>query len=342
MTGLRPFRVHSSRKCRSGTTRRLAVAVFWLDGRTAPASSTRGMFAVDHWATDLPLVVIARPWWRALRSRALVLAILVACSILSIIPSNAIAQVKSSLTMSPATYAGLVTSAAYPTSNPNCTTPVVQCSNSQGLSAPGTIVVDPPGTSLESGHLTLGTTGPSISVVSTSLSFTNSGWDRGSSLVSGQVDYSVEIVGPQAKVPVLIAVSEVVSASNGWYAGPQDTVASVYLKVTQSGISTIVACASSPGAQCGQQQSISGTYSLSFDANTPITVELGAMAWTYSIDYTGVYSAFIDPTFSIDPSFPEASSYTVLVSPGITQEGALLFADGFEIGDTSAWSHTVP
>jgi hypothetical protein len=247
------------------------------------------------------------------------LAVLASCWLLPLVTSNALAQ------LAPATYNGVVTSTAYPSSNPNCNAPVVSCTNSQPLTAPGTITVNAPGTSLETGQLTYGTLGPSISVSATSSALTSS-WVRGSSRAQGILDYFVEIVGPAGNVPVNIAVSGGVSASNTFYQGlVAGTQAGVSMMVSQSGpaqYGTLVACATDPNdppSGCLGQQSFSGTYSFSFAANTPIAVELNALAWTYSVTYVGTYSAYIDPIFSIDPGFANAGAYTILISPGITQ-----------------------
>lgn len=301
-------------------------------GRIAAPSATRLAAQPGQCASVRRLVPSIR--------HALVRAALVWCSLLALLPTDAIAQARPSRAMSPATYNGSVLSAAYPSSNPDCTSPPVSCSNSQSLTAPGALAVDAPGTSLESSHLTFGIMGPSISVFAASLPLT-SDWVRGLSRAQGVLNYFVEIVGPQASVPVMVTVTGGVSASNGFYGGPlAGTSAAVSVTVTQSGVGTTVACAASPFPEvvCSAQQSISGTYALWFEANTPITVSLNAMAWTYSVGYTGVYSAFVDPMFSVDPSFPTASSYTVLVSPGIIQEGAVVFADGFEDGGVTNWS----
>jgi hypothetical protein len=133
---------------------------------------------------------------------------------------------------------------------------------------------------------------------------------------------------------VNITVNGGVSASNGFYMGLGGTDASVSMKVSQAGspfLGTTVDCANAPNnpsnspSPCFNHQSFSGTYAYTFAANTPIAVELNALAYVFnsadvsSHNYLGTYSAYIDPIFSIDPSFPNASSYTVVISPGITQ-----------------------
>jgi hypothetical protein len=268
------------------------------------------------------------------RSPVLLLAVLAAGSFLAFVPSDAFAQ------LSPPTYYGLVNAAAYPADNPDCSSPPLTCYVSASLTAPGTITLEAPGTPLERGQLTFGNAGPLISVFAESLDL-GSEWDRGRSQAQGAIRYYVEIVGPEATVPVHIAVAGAVGASNGFYPGPiAGTAASVSLSVNGA----YVACAASPFPEtaCSQQQSFYGTYSQSFPANTPITVDLNAFASAYSMGYTGTYSAYLDPVFSVDPAFPNASSYTVVVSPGITQGSALVFANGFEAGDATGWSAASP
>ena len=224
-----------------------------------------------------------------------------------------------------ATYIGSASSTTVLASDPKCTSP---CDHGANLAAPGTISVSSPGPMPNPGQLILKSVGPSITAIATTSPTVTPG-DIGSTKAQAIIDYFVEIVGPAGNVPVTITVSGGVSASNGYYIGTTGgTQAGVSIKVAQTGspfYGTLIACASDPNnpynqpSGCFQRQSISGAYPATFVANKPIAVELNALAYTYSYIYTGTYTAFIDPVFAVDPSFPNAAAYTVVVSPGITQ-----------------------
>lgn len=270
-----------------------------------------------HPAHPLTLVGLVLLWWSAL--------------------SLAAVDVQGQL--SSPTYTGSVSTWAFPSANPNCTTPPQTCASSKSLTTPGTVSTSGPGTPAARAQLTFAASGPSVMALAASLPM-GAEWDRGISRAQGGIDYSVEIVGPPGAVPMLISASGAVSASNGFYMGPiGGTAASVDLTVD----GVMIACAASPfpAVACSAQESFSGVFSRSVAANTPIPVRISALAWTYSLAYTGIYTAYIDPVFSVDPSFPNAASYTVVVSPGVTQSWSLLFGDSFEGGDLITWSTSI-
>lgn len=268
------------------------------------------------------------------RSLSVVGAALLSWSLLSLLPSRVAAQ------LSPPTYTGSVSTWAFPSANPDCSTPPQTCASSKSLTAPGTVSTSGPGTSAARAQLTFAASGPSVMALAASLPM-GLEWDRGISRAQGGIDYVVEIVGPAGTVPMLVTASGAVSASNGFYMGPVGgTAASVELTVD----GVLMACAASPfpAVACSAQESFSGTFSRSVAANTPIPVRVSALAWTYSLAYTGIYTAYVDPVFSVDPAFPGAANYTVVVSAGLTQAWSLLFADSFEGGDFITWSTAAP
>ena len=270
-------------------------------------------------------------WRHFKQSSGPIRAAVASCSLLTLVTSNAFAV------LAPATYNGSILSAAGPVSNTPCTPPGSWCyENGAALAAPGAISASAPGAPLDTSQLAFRAFGPSISVSATTSPATAT-MLGGDSRASGILDYFVEIVGPPGNVSVNITVSGGISAKNGFYLGPGPTAGGVSMKVAQGGspfYGATVDCASAPNnpynstSPCYNHQTFSGTYAYTFAANTPIAVELNAMVDLYNgggadappdYNYLGTFSAYIDPIFSIDPSFPNASSYTVVTSPGITQ-----------------------
>lgn len=138
----------------------------------------------------------------------------------------------------------------------------------------------------------------------------------------GIVAYTLEIVGPVGvSVPVIISgTATVLSGSN---LSAEQILASGFAKYTvfygtSFGVQALDETFSSP-AYCqidsafGIQCTPSGSFSLpdTLDSDTIFGVVLQAAATEPNS------SASIDPTITIDPSFPQASQFSVVASPGV-------------------------
>jgi hypothetical protein len=253
------------------------------------------------------------------------LVVLGSCLLLPLLPA-------SGAPITSATFNGTATGGC---GNINFTTTLCSTGNPKlTLSAPGTVTESSVGpnspNTLAGGAYTSSATisaaGPFLSVSATSnnLTLNNALGPQG----SAQVIYYVEFVGPAGSVPVNVVVSGGVGNTNGWFAGTDihgnplgGDIADSFIEITQAGFNggapLIVACAAEPGFACSKD-SFAGSFQFSLAANTLIQVQLQVDAGVPTL-YAGTYSAFIDPVFSIDPSFAGASNYTLALSPGITQ-----------------------
>jgi MYXO-CTERM domain-containing protein len=133
-----------------------------------------------------------------------------------------------------------------------------------------------------------------------------------------QMDYAIEVTGPASATPVPIFIADDASASSGVNDGSAAFVsvtfngAGNYLLNLQSqnGVLTFPNSPPSSGETNGvyhfvntEQVTLGSTYYLD------IFVEAGAR--NTSAD------AFLDPYIYVDPTFPNADQYSVLLSPGI-------------------------
>jgi hypothetical protein len=186
---------------------------------------------------------------------------------------------------------------------------------------------------------------PSISAVGTG--FVQSGPTNGFAVGSGAADadliYSFEITGPSASVEVLVDASLGVAGSpdrlfqtgsadaafvvDGGALQPiyeelalNDDGYSSYTLRSTTGSSHVVTAY--PADTTSASLSVDGDYLLSTD--TVYTVEIAAEAQGSSGDNAlgiggGIttFSAFVDPTFDIDPGAPNAEDYSIQFSSGI-------------------------
>jgi hypothetical protein len=162
----------------------------------------------------------------------------------------------------------------------------------------------------------VGSTSPNAIVSATAAdSFVSSG---GSATSNGTLSYYIEVVGPQTgiSVPVIFQASAQTTTSNSLYAGASSS-AELHL-----GNGYIAEAASyDGGAEAGFQSSFNVTDEFQLDANSAfMQVEMLVAAGVLSYGQEGGSagaSATLDPYFYIDPSFANASEYSILTSSEI-------------------------
>jgi hypothetical protein len=152
--------------------------------------------------------------------------------------------------------------------------------------------------------------------------------------------YYLEIVGPGSSLaPLVTAGSGSVSSFNGG-------VGYAELFVTTPGIGGSTAVVSTNGktsvpdtdgfkALLPDNSLFSINYTMMFPVNTPIQVLMIASAQSDFELGPSAASAFIDPMFSIDPSFANAGLYSIVTSDGIGNGGGTS-APG--VPEPSAWA----
>jgi len=128
-----------------------------------------------------------------------------------------------------------------------------------------------------------------------------------------ELDYTIEIVGPSGMVPLVAKAS---GDTNSTYASSS----AVDLSLLLPGNDVVFEAASLFGqAEGGFQSSFQASNTYQTAANQPIGVMMLASAGadTNASGNAASASAFVDPYFYIDPSFVNASAYSIEISPGI-------------------------
>lgn len=91
----------------------------------------------------------------------------------------------------------------------------------------------------------------------------------------------------------------------------------------------------------GMQGSVIDSHIWLAQTNVVYTVGLYASQYGQILGYQGggqiSFSSFVDPTFSIASSVPNAGAYSVLVSPGIGNVSAAPEPMGFALGAVGLW-----
>jgi hypothetical protein len=138
----------------------------------------------------------------------------------------------------------------------------------------------------------------------------------GSAYGSADFTYFVEILGPAGPVPLHVNAFGVATSSNGY-----GDSASASLDLGGSGLGGGAGYgyyAQSGGTGYKYYPNFTVNTTLQADANVPISV--AGEVHVYENASGGTASAgfaYVDPYFSIDPSFPNASLYSIVVSPGV-------------------------
>jgi hypothetical protein len=137
------------------------------------------------------------------------------------------------------------------------------------------------------------------------------------------LSYSFEVVGGKAGdiVPLLIATGLFTSDT-----GYADAYASIGVTTSLDSESALY-CSVDPASVPCAATSFSGTISAAATSGTVDTltllVEAGAVLGNNGVTtYPSSASASADPLIYVDPSFAEAATYEILVSPGIGNAGA--------------------
>jgi PEP-CTERM motif len=129
--------------------------------------------------------------------------------------------------------------------------------------------------------------------------------------------YYFAVVGPTALVPVIISSTAVLSATDSYQAGYSLGITGETLHVDN--------CLHAPGYEAG-----CGTHHFtdlrSFQANAIYSV--GMMTAVSSFLGPGTGSAFLDPFFTIDPTFANGGDYSFVFSAGIGNDP---FGDGASV-----------
>ena len=126
-------------------------------------------------------------------------------------------------------------------------------------------------------------------------------------------NYTVEIIGPAGLVPVDVQATG--SATSTTNAG-----SSASLSLSNISNVPILEVASSQGQALGgfvTSLNISNTYEMTADSPFSVQITDEASAGIDPILTASSASASIDPLFFIDPSDPNASEYSILLSPGV-------------------------
>jgi hypothetical protein len=128
------------------------------------------------------------------------------------------------------------------------------------------------------------------------------------------LDYSFEVIGgtPGDQVPILISADLAYGSVNGGYGFSEIIVSTSVIEASET------ICTFGCGAGTGDS-SFSGVLSATAASGTIDTVHLEIEAATQALPLLGGISssASADDFISIDPSFPGASNYSIVVSPGV-------------------------
>jgi hypothetical protein len=120
---------------------------------------------------------------------------------------------------------------------------------------------------------------------------------------SADYTYYFEVEGPSGSVPMLVSA-----------AGQSQTTATAYYSDATFDVQNggVYAVNESADATATTPASFSFKQSVDITANTVQEVDCSAGV---SIGFNGVASAYLDPQISIDPTFPNASEYSLVFSP---------------------------
>ncbi|MGA3188664.1 MAG: hypothetical protein ABSF22_16280 [Bryobacteraceae bacterium] len=129
------------------------------------------------------------------------------------------------------------------------------------------------------------------------------------------LDYSFEVVGgnPGDQVPLLIFSNLYTSIGGDAYAFSEIIVSS-----NSTGLGSVVAC-QSYGGTCPPDAAsdFSGSFGVTVSSGALEDVHLEIEASTNAVLGAATSSASADPLIEINPSFANASDYSILLSPGV-------------------------
>jgi hypothetical protein len=142
---------------------------------------------------------------------------------------------------------------------------------------------------------------------------------------SNHLDYYIRIVGPDAfAVPLIVDSHGSLSSTNLVYGSGSSLLLSVgYQTIANVGASTSgLTVLGGSGSISGPASNLSITQTLSVQSNADIFVHMFVSTTLVgnSVESSG---AFLDPVFSIDPSFVGANNYSIETSAGIGNVSAV-------------------
>jgi hypothetical protein len=166
---------------------------------------------------------------------------------------------------------------------------------------------------------------------------------EGGASASASLEYVFEVVGGSAGdvVPVLITAHLETSAVDSMYSGAGITV------TRGSAVQQASACTGPSYALCLRPSSFFGTLEVMAPVGSSTDVHLNAALSLLSFSGSGFASA--DPLIQVDPSFPGAADYSIVLSPGVANalaipEASTLALLGIALADvawrrSSGWSY---
>jgi hypothetical protein len=168
-----------------------------------------------------------------------------------------------------------------------------------------------------------GTTSPFPSI--TAFTSNSGAADLYGASASNNLDYYIRIVGPDASaVPLLVNSHAAFTSSNLVFGSGSGFVLSVdYNTIAYVGFgSSGLVIHEATGSINGSSNALSITQTLTEKSNTDIFVHMfvSTNIAGNSVESSG---AFLDPIFSIDPSFVGANNYSIETSPGIGNVSAV-------------------
>jgi hypothetical protein len=146
------------------------------------------------------------------------------------------------------------------------------------------------------------------------------------------MEYNLEVIGPSSAINIPLQVSFTLAGSGTGNYESVDTVivdysgggSDTYLCVGAGSATGSAVCTGFPSGD-GDTSVFSSPYSTTFDLgvdpNEVVGVDINAQTTVLGIGSTAFAS--VDPFFQIDPSFADASEYSVIFSPGISNGAPL-------------------